>query len=208
MPNTAPETPKRVRRSQAERRAESHQALLDSAAAHLARGGYANLNLDDVAEDAGYSRGALYHHFANKEAVALAAIDREYRYWQREVGLPAVNDPDPAHALIEIAKNNAIFCRRPIARLIVTLRSEFHDRTHPVGDTVHTITENGIRFFATLITTAQNNGAITSTTDPNILATALFGTLEGIAMALANKPPHDERLAQNVTHSILNPPHI
>jgi AcrR family transcriptional regulator len=206
MADTVADTPKRVRRTQAERRAESRQALLAAAAAHLSHGGYANLNLDDVAADAGYTRGALYYQFPNKQALALAAIDREYRYWQREVGAPALSDPDPAHALVELARNNAIFCRRPVARLIVTLRHEFHDRSDPIGDVVHDITDKGIAFFAALITSAQDSRAISSITDPHTLATALFGTLEGIAMALANQPPHDEQIAQDLTYTILNPP--
>jgi hypothetical protein len=46
------------RPTQAERRARSRQALLESAAKGLSRYGYGNLVLEEVARDAGYTRGA------------------------------------------------------------------------------------------------------------------------------------------------------
>ena len=50
----------RPRRSQAERRAETRAALLEAAARGLSRNGYGDLNLAEVAAEAGYTRGALY----------------------------------------------------------------------------------------------------------------------------------------------------
>lgn len=47
--------------TQADRRARSRAALLESAARGLSRYGYGNLVLEQVARDAGFTRGALYH---------------------------------------------------------------------------------------------------------------------------------------------------
>lgn len=197
--------PQRTRRTQAERRAQSRQAILDAASAHLARGGYASLNLDEVTKEAGYTRGAFYHQFANKQALAEAAIDREFRYWQKVVGVPAIEDSDPAHALVQMARNHAIFCRRPVARLLTTLRAEFHGRDDPIGATIESFTIGGIAFIAELIRRAQEAGTISATTEPQVLATAYFGALEGIAIALSDTPPDDEELAARVVAGLLNP---
>ncbi|HEX2233850.1 MAG TPA: helix-turn-helix domain-containing protein, partial [Thermoleophilaceae bacterium] len=62
------------RANQAERRARSRSALLESAARGLSRYGYGNLRLEEVAREAGYTRGALYHQFQDKEDLALAVI--------------------------------------------------------------------------------------------------------------------------------------
>src|SRR4051794_37989789 len=59
------------RSTQAERSARSRGALLEAAARGLSRYGYANLALEQVARDAGYTRGALYHQFKDKEDLAL-----------------------------------------------------------------------------------------------------------------------------------------
>ena len=84
-----------VRMSQAERREQSRSALLESAARGLSRYGYGKLRLEDVAHDAGYTRGALYHQFKDKEDLALAVVDWVGESWIREVGDPARDEPRP-----------------------------------------------------------------------------------------------------------------
>src|SRR2546430_15981966 len=74
------------RRTQAERSARSRSALLESAARGLSRYGYGNLVLEQVAREAGYTRGALYHQFEDKEDLALAVVEWVYESWRREVG--------------------------------------------------------------------------------------------------------------------------
>jgi AcrR family transcriptional regulator len=75
----------RRRRTQAERLALSRSALLGSAARALSRYGYGNLVLDQVAREAGYTRGSLYHQFRDKD-LALAVIQWVAENWMREVG--------------------------------------------------------------------------------------------------------------------------
>ncbi|HEX2240367.1 MAG TPA: helix-turn-helix domain-containing protein, partial [Actinomycetota bacterium] len=77
-------TPERVRPTQAERRARTRNALLEAAARGLSRYGYGNLVLEQVASDAGYTRGALYHLFANKEDLAMAVLSWVEESWYPE----------------------------------------------------------------------------------------------------------------------------
>src|SRR5919201_4719319 len=122
-----------VRMSQPERRARSRSALLESAARGLSRYGYGHLRLEQVARDAGYTRGALYHQFKDKEDLALAVIDWVDENWRREVGDPAKQAGDPVGELMALARGHAVFCRRDVARVAMALRLEFSDRDHPVG---------------------------------------------------------------------------
>src|SRR3954453_17269239 len=98
-----------VRRSQADRRAESRAALLDAAARGLSRYGYGNLNLADVAAEAGYTRGALYHLFADKEDLALAVGARVWETWQEQVGALADDEPEPVDALLALARGHIAY---------------------------------------------------------------------------------------------------
>src|SRR6184192_4267241 len=81
------------RSTQAERSARSRSALLESAARGLSRYGYGNLVLEEVAREAGYTRGALYHQFKDKEDLALAVLEWVNETWWREVGEPAEQQP-------------------------------------------------------------------------------------------------------------------
>src|SRR5215218_8730710 len=91
------------RLTQAERSARSRSALLESAARGLSRYGYGNLRPEEVARAAGYTRGALYHQFSDKEDLALAVINWVDEACMREVGDPAAQEPDPVGELIALA---------------------------------------------------------------------------------------------------------
>src|SRR5438477_9560713 len=97
----------RMPSTQAERRARSRSALLESAARGLSRYGYGNLVLEEVARDAGYTRGALYHQFRDKEDLALAVLDWVNETWSHEVGEPAEREHDPVAALTALARGHA-----------------------------------------------------------------------------------------------------
>ncbi len=64
------------RRTQAERSEAMRARLATAAYETIAEGGLGALRLRNVAEAAGVSRGALLHHFADKHAVVLAAIEQ------------------------------------------------------------------------------------------------------------------------------------
>lgn len=61
---------------QAERRAQTTQRLLDAAADVFAQLGYHAATLDDIADAAGYTKGAVYSNFAGKDSLFLALQDR------------------------------------------------------------------------------------------------------------------------------------
>jgi AcrR family transcriptional regulator len=64
-----------------ERRLEhTRSLLLDAAEDVFAEKGFTPATLDDIAHAAGYTKGAIYKHFATKEDLFLAVSDR---YWRR-----------------------------------------------------------------------------------------------------------------------------
>ncbi|WP_006241399.1 TetR/AcrR family transcriptional regulator [Mycolicibacterium tusciae] len=70
-----------VERWTRERRLEhTRTLLLDAAEDVFAEKGFAPATLDDIAHAAGYTKGAIYKHFATKEDLFLAVSDR---YWRR-----------------------------------------------------------------------------------------------------------------------------
>src|SRR6188474_1458506 len=99
------------RQTQADRRERSRSALLEAAARGLSRYGYGHLRLEEVAREAGYTRGALYHQFKDKADLALAVIDWVNENWMAEVGEAAEREPDPVSELMALARGHAVFCR-------------------------------------------------------------------------------------------------
>jgi len=62
---------------QAERRAQTTRRLLDAAADVFSRRGFHAATIDDVADAAGYTKGAVYANFAGKDALFRAAVRQE-----------------------------------------------------------------------------------------------------------------------------------
>jgi AcrR family transcriptional regulator len=58
-----------------ERRARTRSQLLQAAARVYARNGFSGATLDQVAEEAGFTKGAVYDHFGSKENLLFALLD-------------------------------------------------------------------------------------------------------------------------------------
>jgi AcrR family transcriptional regulator len=197
------ELPSRQRSTQAERRARSRAALLESAARGLSRHGYGNLVLEHVAREAGYTRGALYHQFKDKEELALAVLEWVNETWWREVGTPAEQEPDPVAALLALARGHAVYCRRDIARVMMALRVEFSGQDHPVGREIKRVSQMLMKRCARLIEAGRSDGSIPPGPPAKAVALAFWGALEGAVIALAGQAPHDELLAARAVAGVL-----
>ena len=64
-----------TRLTRAESQARTRADLLQTATELFLRDGYAATSLDKVAEMAGYTRGAVYSNFRNKDELCLAVLD-------------------------------------------------------------------------------------------------------------------------------------
>jgi AcrR family transcriptional regulator len=87
--------PPPARRTREEQRQETRRRLLDAAAQVFAERGYHAASVDEVAEAAGMTKGAVYSNFSSKEELFLALLDDRMSPYLR--GYQAVFDarPDP-----------------------------------------------------------------------------------------------------------------
>jgi AcrR family transcriptional regulator len=189
--------------TQIERSARTRSALLESAARGLSRYGYGNLVLEQVAREAGFTRGALYHQFKDKEDLARAVIEWVDETWRHEVGALVEQQPDPAAALIALARGHAVYCRRDVARVAMALRLEFSGQDHPVGREVERISETLVKRCVRLINAGRRDGSIPSGPPARAVALAFVGALEGAVITLAGQAPHDELLAARAAAGVL-----
>ena len=176
---------------------------MESAARGLSRYGYSNLVLERVASEAGYTRGALYHLFANKEDLALAVLAWVDDTWWAEVGRLLPGDDDPVGVLTAVARAHAVYCRRDVARVIMTLRVEFSGQDHPVGRAIKQVEERLIATCSRLISAGRKSGAIPQGPPPDATARALLGAVEGLVISVAGQAPFDAELAERAVRGVL-----
>jgi AcrR family transcriptional regulator len=197
---------KPARRTQADRRAQTRSALLEAAARGLSRHGYSNLSLERVAADAGYTRGALYHLFAGKEDLALAVVEWVRESWWAEVGSRFTDASDPVGTLLAVARGHAVFCRRDVARVMITLRVEFGGDDHPVGRKLREVERELFAHCARLMAAGRRTGAIPPGPPVRAMARGYLGAIEGLVINAGGQAPHDAALAERAARGVLGLP--
>lgn len=91
------------RRTQEERRDATRRALIAAARGFFAELGYGGTNTPAIAAKAGVTRGALYHHFADKQALFEAVVEEEHALLALAINTAAEaeDEPGPVRALID-----------------------------------------------------------------------------------------------------------
>ncbi|HEX6158964.1 MAG TPA: TetR/AcrR family transcriptional regulator [Thermoanaerobaculia bacterium] len=67
------------RMTQEERSEKSRQQILDAALKLFSHKGYGATSVRDIAEEAGLSKGNVYHHFPDKETIFRGLLDRYFQ---------------------------------------------------------------------------------------------------------------------------------
>ena len=103
---------KRTRKTQAERREETREQVFAAAARVFAARGFHGTSLDAIADEAGFSRGAVYYNFADKEELFLELLDRRCAERARELreafAAVAEDDPDATSRQAQVAADEAL----------------------------------------------------------------------------------------------------
>lgn len=73
------------KRALTERRAPTHARLVEAATKVVARRGFHAATVDEIAEEAGFSIGALYSNFDGKDDVFLAVFDGHLRWFEERL---------------------------------------------------------------------------------------------------------------------------
>jgi AcrR family transcriptional regulator len=106
---------KRKRMTQAERREETRELVLAAAARVFAKRGFHATSLDSIAEEAGFSRGAVYYNFADKEELFLELLDR--RCAERAQDLRAVFADTPEDDVAATSRQAQLAAERALGAM-------------------------------------------------------------------------------------------
>ena len=85
---------KAKRLTRVESRARTRMRIIEAATALFLRGGFQATSLEQVAEEAGYTVGAVYSNFESKTAVGVAVIDELYAAEEQRLAELLAKVPD------------------------------------------------------------------------------------------------------------------
>lgn len=176
-------------RSRAEMIEETRGKLLATARESFRRAGYAGTSMDDLTAAAGLTRGALYHHFGDKQgllAAVAAQIDAEMEARLQAISREA---PDAWTALRERCRAYLEMAADPEIRQIV-----LQDARAVLGHAGAAAQEQCTASLAMLLQDLMDQGAIAAA-PPRALARMLHGGLAESAFWIA-EDDGPARLAQ------------
>jgi AcrR family transcriptional regulator len=148
----------------------------------FSRHGCKKVNLDQIAADAGVTKGSLYWHYKSKDDLIKAACTHYYRAYHRRINTALAHITDPVKRLEETLRVSVRIClldheNRVFSTEIFTLAlsdaevrrgwQQFYD---------------GVReFYIGLVQAARATGKI-QTTDPEQAVDFMLATMEGIKL--------------------------
>lgn len=179
----APDATAPKRRSQAERRAESEQRLLEAAAEIIATEGYLAATLERVGERAGFSRGLASRKYGSKDGLIEAVIWRVSAHVHEQADAAIAGIACPLEQVLALADRFVELVQRDISvrAYFVLFSAMIANRleTRPVFEEVQ------IRFgerLTTLIVAAQAAGKVPPTLPAEHAAFMLGCLLAGVAI--------------------------
>jgi AcrR family transcriptional regulator len=105
---------------QAERRAATTEAILKAGRRLFGEQGFAVTTMDDIAEAAGVAKGAVYHHFATKEAVFEAVFEQVSLDLVQEIDRAARAERDVLAAMVAGTQHYFAACAKgPACQIIL-----------------------------------------------------------------------------------------
>ena len=110
-----------VNRRQAENSAATRNALLKIARKLFAERGYADTATEEVVKRARVTRGALYHHFKDKQDLFKAVLHQEQLRLASKTAAAASMESDPWRAMLIASDAFLDACLDPAVRQIVLL---------------------------------------------------------------------------------------
>jgi AcrR family transcriptional regulator len=110
-----------TRRTQAERSRTTRAALLAAGRALFAEHGFARTGREQIVEQAGVTRGALYHHFTGKEDLFRAVVEELEQEVMTKVAVAAMKGGDAGERLRLGSMAFLDACLDPAVQRIVVL---------------------------------------------------------------------------------------
>ena len=166
----------------------TRQRLLRAASREIYRTGFQSASLDTILSSAGVTKGALYHHFENKEALGYAVVEEVIsRNVRRTWVQPLRSVKDPIDALIGIVRDIPV---RPenvcggcelnnLAQEMSPLDAGFRKRLETIFDAWR-------EAAASVLRQGQLHGSVRRDVEPTDAAALLIAMVEGYGSLAKN----------------------
>jgi AcrR family transcriptional regulator len=179
---------------------ETQERLLDTAAQLFARRGFAGVSMRDIASAVGITQAAIYHHFANKDALYIGAITYLFEKLTLGIGdqMAAIEEP---HERLELLTATMLGILEEDPRF---RRIYMRELLEGDEDRLAALAENTFAAFYEPLYTLM--GELAPGRDPQLLIFSLFGMVfhhleaRKLGPHLPHSKPQEHELPALATH--------
>jgi AcrR family transcriptional regulator len=212
------------------RKAQTRARLLQAAASVYARRGFSGATLDEVAAEAGFTKGAVYAHFGSKENLLVALLeehlanqameqvalfDRERITWERPLAGSAhwmervQENPEPFRLFVELwsyAQRDERLRERLLAGLAVLRETFASFAATSAADAGFESPREASEQFATIMLALGAGMQMLKLIDPDAVPTELLGTVLSVLIKAAESSPEARELLEQTRLGASAPP--
>lgn len=161
----------------------TRQTLLDAAFAEIHRNGFQAASLAQILADTGLTKGALYHHFADKKALGLAVVDEVIRPHLAEMMFaPLAETRQPLAAMQALLAAKAAEDDPMVVSLGCPLNNLMQEMS-PVDETfrvhLNAVFQAWVEVLAAALTRGIAEGEVRADVDADSTAFFIVSSLEG-----------------------------
>lgn len=164
---------------QQERARITRAKIIVGAAEVFERVGFGGASISDILDRAGVAKGALYFHFATKDEVARAVIERQHEI-ARAGSNAILATPRPAieHMVLVSIDLAELLVSDPVVRAGIRLTTDTSAFDAPLRSPY----EDWIDLFVVLATRARAEGWLADDVDPAVLARFIVPAFTGVQL--------------------------
>ena len=177
------------------------EKILDAALVSFAENGYKGTNLRDLAAGLALSKSALYKHYASKEDIWNAVIDRMEAYYVSRFGSPEKMPPAPksCEELMTMTMRMLDFTmhdKRVILTRQLLLKEQFRDERARQLATLHFLTGT-TEIYTKIFADMMENG-IFKKDDPEMLAFSYTTPISALIHYCDREPEKEPEIMRQI----------
>jgi TetR/AcrR family transcriptional repressor of nem operon len=167
---------------------QTRERILQATFELMYRNGYQGMRVDQILAATQLAKGALYHHFSNKQALGYAVVDEMLMAHMREKWVkPLLDCQDPITTIQQVLKQESQ-CMTPeqmmmgcplnnLSQEMAGLDQGFQERL----EKIYTLWSGSI---ANALSQGQQKGIVKQSIEPQVIATFIISSMQGIIGAI------------------------
>jgi len=160
---------------------QTRQRIIDAAAQLFISKGFYGTSIADLAQATELTKGALYHHFENKDAIFFAVVNSVRETWHRIVVRDVLKSEDALSRIGVLLDNHArcVSENETLCLVLNGLIAEMDGLNPTFMAALQGLYDDLTGFIERIIQKGQNAGQVRSDLDARLVAINIVGMMRG-----------------------------